>query len=192
MTSEVTLKFIFWHQVTVLAKILALTPTVVLAPFPKRKLLHFVTSRAAWAAVVELPCTLVTTPTVKCGWPHSVIQPLSLQTMLNRYGMIVFLYFKLEGGMKCRWWADMIAEHLCYRPNGLFICKRSRSSPQINLGILFWILNDHSVQVWQKFKVVLLHICVFRKYMFCVQLSDQAARVVHFAQKITPAYPLYY
>ena len=41
-------------------------------------------------------------------------------------------------------------------------------APKITLGILFWILNEHSVQVWEKKWV--FHLCVFRKCMFCAKL----------------------
>ena len=49
-------------------------------------------------------------------------------------------------------------------------------APEVTLGKLFWILNEHSALVWEKkLRVHFLFICVFRKYMFCVQLYGKWA-----------------
>ena len=50
-------------------------------------------------------------------------------------------------------------------------------APKVTLGILFWILNEHSVQVSEKKnKVGFWFICIFKKYMFCVQLYGKWVR----------------
>ena len=40
--------------------------------------------------------------------------------------------------------------HLCYRTDFLFV---KSGGPKVTSGILLWILNEHSVQVWDKIKV---------------------------------------
>ena len=48
--------------------------------------------------------------------------------------------------------------HLCYKTDFLFAKSQG---PQITLGILFWILNKHSVQVWEKRRCVFVLFCFF-------------------------------
>ena len=46
---------------------------------------------------------------------------------------------------------------------------------KVTLGVLFWIQNDHSMQVWEKkikVHVFYLFASLYRKYMFCVQFLN--------------------
>ena len=85
--------------------------------------------------------------------------------------------FTMEAYLYWFQWAVNLKLKLTYHT---FVIKQTFylqtiKAPKVTLGILFWILNEHSVQIWEKKRVYLLFICVFRKYMFCVQLHGKWA-----------------
>ena len=57
--------------------------------------------------------------------------------------------------------------------------------PKVTLRILFWILNEHSVPLWEKYLSSFLVIYVFRKCMFCVQHYGPAEGVSEYTIWIT-------
>ena len=42
--------------------------------------------------------------------------------------------------------------------------------PKVTLGILFWILNDHSVQVWEKLKCLFISLRFQKIHVLCATL----------------------
>ena len=38
--------------------------------------------------------------------------------------------------------------------------------PKVTVGMLLWIIDEHSLQVWEKRLDAFLFICIFTKYIF--------------------------